>query len=157
VIAFGVGEGGDTPTSALGTRGSVTWQQVAMRGTFFLGVLAAVGSVFFAFVVLRRIGDSTGPTHRHAILLGTSFLIPFFGADALTRATPGDSTRFERVLDVAAPVAVVGALAAFAALRWARALWVAWAAAAVLYVCPTLAGHALDGDQPRLLAPLGDL
>ena len=52
---------------------------------------------------------------------------------------------------------VVGALAAGAALRWAQALWVAWAAAAVLFVCPTLSGHALDGDQPRLLAPLGDL
>ena len=27
----------------------------------------------------------------------------------------------------------------------------------MLFVCPTLAGHALDGDQPRLLAPLADL
>ena len=27
----------------------------------------------------------------------------------------------------------------------------------MLFVCPTLSGHALDGDQPRLLAPLGDL
>ena len=32
VIAFGVGAGGETPTAELGTRGSVTWQQVAMRG-----------------------------------------------------------------------------------------------------------------------------
>ena len=44
-----------------------------------------------------------------------------------------------------------------AALRWPRAIYGAYAAAAVLFVCPTLAGHALDGDQPRLLAPLGDL
>jgi copper transport protein len=157
VIAFGIGKGGSTPTAALGTRGTVTWQQVAMRTTFFLGVLGAVGAAFFALVVLRGTGVGEAVMRRHAILLGGAFLLAFVGADALIRATPGSSTRFERVLDVAAPVAVVGVLAALAALRWPRAIYGAYAAAAVLFVCPTLAGHALDGDQPRLLAPLGDL
>src|SRR5581483_3418927 len=32
-----------------------------------------------------------------------------------------------------------------------------WAAAAVLFVCPTLAGHALDHDQPAVIAPAADL
>ena len=107
--------------------------------------------------MLRSLEAGPDVMRRHAMLLGASFLVAFVGADALIRATPGSSTRFERWIDVAAPVAVVGALAAFAALRWRLALWIAWAAAAVLFVCPTLAGHALDGDQPRLLAPLGDL
>jgi copper transport protein len=157
VIAFAIGSGGSAPTAALGTRGTVTWQQVAMRTTFFLGVLGAVGSAFFGLVVLRRVGDDRVRARRHAVLLGALFLIAFVGADALIRATPGSSTRFERVLDVAAPVAVGGVLAAAAALRWRWAIYAAWGAAAVLFVLPTLAGHALDGDQPRLLAPLGDL
>ena len=155
VIAFGIGKGGGTPTAALGTRGTVTWQQVAMRFTFFLGVLSAVGAAFFALSVLGRPAGET--LRRHAILLGASFLLAFVGADALIRATPGSATRFERVLDVAAVVAVVGALAAFAALWRGWAIYGAWAAAAVLFFCPTLSGHALDGGQPRLLAPLGDL
>ena len=157
VIAFGIGKGGGTPTAALGARGFVTWQQVAMRATFFLGVLAAVGAAFFALVVLRSLDAGPALMRRHALLLGASFLIAFVGADALIRSTAGSATRFERVLDVAAVAAVVGALAAAAALRWGRAIYLAWAAAAVLFVCPTLAGHALDRDQPRLLAPLGDL
>src|SRR4051812_9321096 len=157
VIAFGVGSGGGTPTAALGTRGTVTWQQVAMRGTFFLGVLAAVGAVFFALVVLRAVDAGADVMRRHTLLLGGSFLVAFVGADALIRSTAGSATRFERWLDVAAVASVVGVLAAGAALRWRQALWLAWAAGAVLFVCPTLSGHALDGDQPRLLAPLGDL
>ena len=155
VIAFGIGRGAKPPTAALGTRATVTWQQVAMRFTFFLGVLSAVGATLFALVVLGR--PVAEELRRHAILLGASFLIAFIGADALIRATAGSGTRFERVLDVAAVVAVVGALAAFCALWRAWAIYGAWAAAAVLFVCPTLSGHALDGDQPRLLAPLGDL
>jgi copper transport protein len=72
VIAFGVGENGGTPEAALGTRGFVTWQQVAMRTTFFLGVLAAVGAAFFALVVLRSAGASAETMRRHALLLGAS-------------------------------------------------------------------------------------
>ena len=157
VIAFGVGKNGSPPTAALGARGFVTWQQVTMRATFFLGVLAAVGAAFFALIVLRSSNAGEAVMKRHALLLGGAFLIAFVGADALIRSTAGSATRFERVLDVAAVAAVVGAVGAAAALRWGRAIYLAWAAAALLFVCPTLAGHALDRDQPKLLAPLGDL
>ena len=158
VIAFGVGEGGGTPTAALGTRGSVTWQQVAMRGDVLprrarggrRGVLRARRAA--AHRHRRRT-----LLRRHALLLGVSFLVAFVGADALIHATAGSATRFERCSTSRRSVAVVGALAAGAALYWARAICIAWAAAAVLFVCPTLSGHALDGDQPRLLAPLADL
>ena len=94
---------------------------------------------------------------RHALLLGGSFLIAFVGADALIRATAGSSTRFERVLVVAAVVSLVGAAASAAALLRSWALYGAWAAAAILVACPPLAGHALDSDQPVVLAPVGDL
>jgi copper transport protein len=157
VIAFGVGQGSGTPVPALGQRGSVTWQQVTMRAAFFLGVLVAVGAAFFAVAVLRPLSAGRGLLRPHAVLLGASFLLAAVGADALIRATAGSGTRFERILLVAAVAALVGTAASAAALRWRQALWIAWAAAAVLFVCPTLAGHALDGDQPPLLAPLGDL
>ena len=125
MIAFGVGEGGGTPTAALGTRGAVTWQQVAMRGTFFLGVLAAVGRGVLrarrAAVARRR---RTAVMRRHALLLGGAFLVAFVGADALIRATAGSATRFERWLDVAAVASRRRrARGRRAALRWARALW----------------------------------
>src|SRR5262249_9702343 len=134
-----------------------TWQQVVMRFVFFLGVLAAAGATFFALVALRGLGTGAETERRHQVLLGASFLLAFVGADALIHATLGTATRFERVLDVAAVVSVVGAAAIGIALWVQRAIWVAWAASAVLFVCPTLAGHALDDDQPRFLAPLADL
>ena len=131
VIAFGVGEGGGKPPPALGTRGTVTWQQVRAR-TFFLGVLAAVGAVFL-LLVLRPLAPAPDVMRRHTLCFG--FLAAFVGADALIRSTAGTATRFERWLDVAAVASVV-ACAAGAALRWSQALWVAWAAAAALFLWP---------------------
>ncbi len=157
VIAFGVGQGGGTPVAALGTRGSVTWQQIVMRATFFLGVLAAVGAAFFGLVVLRPLEAGAELMRRQAYLLEISFVIAFVGADALIHATVGTATRFERVLDVAAGASIAGAIAAAVALVYARAIYVAWAAAALLLACPPLAGHALDDDQPLVLAPVADL
>ncbi len=157
VIAFGIGKGGGTPAAALGTRGLVTWQQVVMRTVFFLGVLAAVGAAFFALIVLRPLDAGRDLARRHAVLLLGSFLLAFVGGDALIHATTGSATRFERVLEIAIWAALAGAVAAAVSLRYARAIYVAWAAAAVLLACPTQAGHAFDSDQPRLLAPLADL
>src|SRR5207244_1665751 len=51
----------------------------------------------------------------------------------------------------------VGAAAAALAPLEQRLRFVVWGAAAVLIVCPTLAGHALDADQPALIAPVADL
>ncbi len=157
VIAFGIGKGGGTPVAALGTRGVLAWQEIAMRAVFFLGVLAAVGAAFFGLVVLGPLAAGRELMRRHAVLLSASFLFAFVGADALIRATSGSATRFERVLVVAAVASLVGTAAAAVALYWARAIYLAWAAALVLLACPTRAGHALDGDQPALLAPLADV
>ena len=157
VFAFGIGTGNATPQPALGQRGFVTWQRVTMRTAFLLGVLGAVGTAFFGLVVLRTVGADRQLERAHALLLGACVLLAAVGADALIRATTGAGTRFERVLLVAGVTGLAGTAACAAALRWRRAIYGAWAAAGVLLACPTLAGHALDDDQPLLLAPLGDL
>ena len=157
VLAFAIGEGSGPPVPALGTRGFVTWQQVVMRTTFLLGVLVAAGSAFFAFVILRPLEPGRDALRRHAHLLFGGFVLAFVGADALINETAGGGTRFERVLWVAAVASFVGAAAAALAPRIRPLLWVAWAAACVLVACPPLAGHALDPDQPTVVAPLADL
>ena len=58
-------------------------------------------------------------------------------------------------MDVAAVASAVGVLAAGGAAP-AQALRVAWEAAAVLFAAPRCPATR-SGDQPRLLAPLGDL
>jgi copper transport protein len=157
VLAFGIGTGTATPVPALSGRGFVTWQRVTMRIAFFLGLLVAVGTAFFGAFVLRPLRAGPELWRAHTLLLGASLLLAAVGADALVRATTGSGTRFENVLLVVLAAGLAGAAAAAAALRWRRAIYGAWAAAAVLFVCPTFAGHALDDDQPTVLAPLGDL
>jgi copper transport protein len=157
LIAFGIGKGSGAPVPVLGIRGSVTWQQIAMRTVFLLGVLSAFGMAVFALVVLRPLRAEHDLLQRHAHLLFVAFLLSFAGADALIHDTAGSATRFEQVLVAAAVTAAVGAAAAALAPLWAPLLYLAWTAAAVIAVCPTLSGHALDPDQPSLIAPAADL
>jgi copper transport protein len=151
VIAFAVGSAGP-PVAALTTRGYVTWQRVLMRALFLLGVLGAAGAVFFSVAVLG--GELP---RRQAHLLFVFFLLAFAGADALIHVTSAGGTRFERFMIVATVASGIGCAAAALAPLEARLRWIAWAAAAVLVVCPTLAGHALDPDQPAVIAPAADL
>ncbi len=157
LIAFGIGKGSGAPVAALGIQGSVTWQQIVMRSIFLLGVLGALGAAAFAVVVLRPLEAGRDVWRRHAHVLFLAFLLSFAGADALIHDTAGGATRFEQWLVVAAVTSVVGAAAAALAPLWAPLLYVGWAAAAVVAVCPTLSGHALDPDQPSLIAPAADL
>jgi len=151
VTAFGIGTSG-RPVSVLTTRGYVTWQRLIMRALFLLGVLGAAGGAFYSVFVL---GGAL--PRRQAHLLFGCFVLAFAGADALIHATSAAGTRFERFMIVATVAAGVGAAAsALAPLRqWLR--FVVWGAAAALFVCPTLAGHALDADQPAVIAPAADL
>jgi copper transport protein len=151
VIAFAVGSAAP-PVAALTTRGYVTWQRVLMRAVFLLGVLGAVGGAFFSLAVLG--GELP---RRQAHLLFVFFLLAFAGADALIHVTSAGGTRFERFMIVATVASGIGCAAAALAPLEARLRWIVWAAAAVLVVCPTLAGHALDPDQPALIAPAADL
>ena len=151
VIAFGLGTSG-RPVSVLTTRGYVTWQRLIMRALFLLGVLGAAGGAFYSAVVL---GGAL--PRRQAHLLFACFVLAFAGADALIHATSAGGTRFERFMIVAAVAAGVGAAAAALAPLKRSLRFVVWGAAAVLFVCPTFAGHALDADQPAVIAPAADL
>ena len=151
VVAFGIGTSG-APVSVLTTRGYVTWQRVIMRALLLLGVLGAAGAAFFSVAVL---GGAL--PRRQAHLLFVFFLLAFAGADALIHATSAGGTRFERFMIVATVAAAVGAAAAALAPLEQRLRFVVWGAATVLLVCPTLAGHALDADQPVVIAPVADL
>jgi copper transport protein len=153
VIAFAIGAGSPPPTPALTVHGFETWQRVLMRTAFFLGALGSVGATFFSLVVLR----AWELPRRQAHLLFVTLLLAFVGAEALSHTAGAAGTRFERVMIVAAVTAGVGGAAAALAPRVPRLRYLAWAASAVLFPCPTLAGHALDPDQPRLVAPIADL
>src|SRR5206468_508912 len=151
VIAFGIRTSG-APVPVLTTHGYVTWQRVIMRTLLLLGVLGAAGASFFSLALL---GGAL--PRRQAHLLFAFFLLAFAGADALMHAANAAGTRFERFMLVATVAAGVGAAAAALAPLQRRLRLLAFGAAAVLFVCPTLAGHALDADQPAVIAPLADL
>ncbi|HEY3922089.1 MAG TPA: copper resistance protein CopC [Gaiellaceae bacterium] len=151
VIAFGVGTAG-APVAVLKTQGTTTWQRVIMRTLLFLGVLGAAGAAFFAVAVL---GGAL--PRRQAHLLFVCFLFAFAGADALIHVTGAAGTRFEHLMIVAAVASGIGAATSALAPLEPRLRYLAYAAAAVLFVCPTFAGHALDPDQPAILAPAADL
>jgi copper transport protein len=150
VVVFGIGT--SATAAVLTTRGYVTWQRVIMRTLLLLGVLGAAGAAFFSAAVL---GGAL--PKRQAHLLFAFFLLAFAGADALIHATSAGGTRFERFMIVAAVASGIGAAAAALAPLEQRLRFVVWGAAAVLFVCPTLAGHALDADQPAVIAPAADL
>jgi copper transport protein len=150
LVVFGIGT---SPKGAvLTTRSYVTWQRVIMRALLLLGVLGAAGAAFFSVAVL---GGAL--PKRQAHLLFAFFLLAFAGADALIHATSAGGTRFERFMIVAAVATGIGAAAAALAPLEARLRFVVFGAAAVAFVCPTLAGHALDDDQPAVIAPAADL
>jgi copper transport protein len=157
VIAFAVGRGSGPPVAALATRGFVTWQRLLMRTLFFLGVLATAGAAFFAGAVLRPLGLERELRRRQTDILFFGFLLALSGSEALIQTSSAGGTRFEHFVEVAAGSSAVGALAAGLTPRFPRLRLLAWAAAALLFVCPTLSGHALDAGQPRVLAPLVDL
>jgi copper transport protein len=156
VLAFAVGTGRAPPVATLTARGIVTWERVLARTLFFLGVLAAFGAAVFSLWVLRPLRLDRALLRPQAHVLFFGFLLAFLGSDALIHAAGASGTRFERVVQAAATIAAVGGAAAALAPVYPWLLSVAWAAAGLLFLCPTLSGHALDRDQPRVLAPLAD-
>ena len=157
VIAFAVGNGSGPPHAALTTQGFLTWQRLLMKTLFFLGVLGAAGAAFFAVAVLRPLGLERGLARAQTDILFVCFLAALSGSEALIQTAGAGGTRFERFIELAAGSSVVGAAAAGLTPVLPRLRFVAWAAAAVLFLCPTLSGHAFDPGQPRVLAPLADL
>lgn len=151
IVAFGVGTAG-APVSILTTRGTTTWELVLMRAFFLLGVLGAAGAAFFSVAVLGG-----AMPRRQAHLIFVCFVFAFAGADALIGSTDASGTRFEQFMIVAAVASGIGAVASALVPLEPRLRFPMWAAGAALFICPTFAGHALDPDQPKIIAPAADL
>jgi copper transport protein len=157
IVVFSVGTGQPPGAATLTARGLVTWQRVVARTLFLLGALAAVGAAAFALLVLRPLRLEEQLRRPQSHLMFFAFLAAFLGSDALVHAAGAGGTRFEHVIQAAATVAAIGGAAAALTpvYPWLRSI--AWTAAGLLFLAPTLSGHALDRDQPTLIAPLLDL
>src|SRR5438874_4593980 len=154
VLAFAVGAGRAPPTALLGARGTLGWGDAALRWLYFSGLLVAGGAAAFGLLALPILDDRL--RRPLAQLIFFALLAAFVGASAqLQGAVSG--TRFQLVLEVALVVAIVGGVAAALAPIYRRLLVPAVGCALVLLAFPTLAGHALDRDQPHWLSVPDDL
>ena len=153
VLAFAVGGGNATPHSVLGASSPLSWNNLVLRTLFFLGVLAAAGATVFWLLTRRVLGDRLRAPLAH--LLFFAMLAAFLGGSGILHSSP-PGTRFALVLEAAITVALVGGAAAALAPTVPPLLFAAGACSIALLAAPTLAGHALDRDQPRVLAPLVD-
>jgi copper transport protein len=154
VLAFAVGAGRTPPTAVLGARGSLGWGDAALRWLYFLGLLVAGGAAVFGLLARSIVGDRLRPPLARLIFF--ALLAAFIGGSALLQSTIA-GTRFQLVLKVALVVAIAGGVAAALAPIYRRLLMPAGACAVALLAAPTLAGHALDRDQPHWLSVPDDL
>jgi len=144
VLAFGVGAGRSSPTSALRPRSNEPQTgSVISRWVFFIGVLGAVGIALFALVTRSPGGESI------ALVLSSSAVLAAFGA-AQEAHRVGLGTRAGAALGSGFLVAVVVASLAGAATIEPRALRPALLLALGLAVVPSVSGHALDRGLNRV-------
>ena len=153
VLAFAVGSGNASPHSVLGASAPLGWSNLVLRTLFFFGVLAAGGATVFLLLTRRVVGDRIRAPLAH--LLFFALLAAFLGGSGMIHGAP-PGTRFVLVVKVAITIALVGGAAAALAPTVPLLLYVAGACSLALLAAPPLAGHALDRDQPRVLAPLVD-
>jgi copper transport protein len=154
VLAFAVGTDSPAPHSILNASAPLGPAGIVLRSIWYLGLLVAAGAA--ALALLTR-GLAPARLRRPlAHLLFFALLLAFVGAGGLAHGG-ASGTRFANALDAALFVALVGATAAALAPRSEPLLRLAQGCALALLLAPTLAGHALDRDQPTLLAPLLDL
>ena len=154
VLAFAVGEGNTSPTSVLGASVSLSWSDVVLRTLYYLGVLAGGGIAVFALVARRIVGRGLQRPLVHLIFF--ALLLAFIGGSGILHSAP-PGTRFALVMKIALTVSLAGGAAAAIAPTLPQLLPVAYAAALALLAAPSLSGHALDRDQPRVLAVIVDL
>ena len=154
VLAFAVGRGSPSPQPVLTASTPLGTRDIVLRMLYYLGVLVAAGTTVFWLLARPLLGARL--RRPVAGLLFTSLLTAFVGASGLA-ADAAHGTRFAHVLVAAVLVALAGAAAAALAPVSAPFLPIAGACAIVLTAAPALAGHALDRDQPRIVAPALDL
>lgn len=152
VLAFGVGTGLARPTPTLSAGGGPSLASVGLRLVFLVGVLLAGGAAIAGRVLLepaRRRLESVVAAVGLALVAGGGF-----GLLALEPAA--DATRFGRVTETAAIVALVGAAAALASIAVPPLRQAVSVIAALELAAPTLAGHALDPRRLRALVAFAD-
>jgi copper transport protein len=154
VLAFAVGEGSGSPASVLGASVTLTWSDILLRSLYYLGVLAGGGFAVFAVLARRIVGPALQRPLAHLVFF--SLLLAFLGGSGILHTAP-PGTRFALVMKVALTVSLAGGAAAALAPTLPQLLPVAYAATLALLAAPTLSGHALDRDQPRVLAAIVDL
>ena len=154
VLAFAVGAGSAAPHSVLGASVPLTWSDILLRSLYFLGVLSGAGFAVFALLVGRIVGPTLRRPLAHLVFF--ALLLAFLGGSGILHAAP-PGTRFALVMKIALTVSLAGGAAAALAPTLPQLLPVAYAAALALLAAPSLSGHALDRDQPRVLAVIVDL
>jgi copper transport protein len=154
VLAFTVGHGGAAAHSVLGASSELGWNDVVLRALYYLGLLAGGGAAVFGLSVRRIAGVELRRPLAH--LLFFSLLTAFVGASGIVHAAP-TGTRYALVLKIALTISLVGGAAAALAPTYPALLALAGLCALALVAAPTLSGHALDPDQPRVLAAAIDL
>ncbi|MFL5929206.1 MAG: copper resistance CopC/CopD family protein [Gaiellaceae bacterium] len=154
ILAFGVGNGGATPKSVLGASAPLAWNNVLLRTLYVFGVLAAAGATIFWLLTRGLHSERLRIAYAHLVFF--ALLAAFLGGSGIVHSAP-PGTRFDLVLKVAVTIALVGGAAAALAPTVRVLVGVAAACSLALLAAPTLAGHALDRNQPRVLAPLVDL
>jgi copper transport protein len=152
VLAFAVGAGSPRPVPTLSAGGGVSTASVVLRFLFIAGVLIAGGAALTGRVLLEP-----GRRRLETAVVGAGLVLIAAGALGLLAIEPAaDATRFGRVTETAAIVALVGAAAALASIAVPTVAVVASGAAVLELVAPTLAGHALDPRSHRGLIALAD-
>ena len=149
VLAFAIGAAAPRRTPSSAPRRRSTWNDFAasVRCSSSACSSARARRVRDA----RRAGRRPSAAAAARALLFFSLLPAFLGGSGMVHAAP-PGTRFALVLKVAPTLSLVGGAAAALAPTVPRLLRLAGACALALLVAPTLAGHALDRDQPRVLS-----
>jgi copper transport protein len=154
VLAFAVGAGRTSPQSVLGASTPLAWNNVVLRTLYLLGILVGAGAALFAAVVPGAVRARLGRPLSHVLFF--AMLATFLGGSGILHDA-ASGTRFGLVLKIAVTLALAGGAAAALAPTYPRLLAGAGACAVLLLAAPTLAGHALDRTQPRLLSVPVDL
>jgi copper transport protein len=152
VLAFAVGSGSARPVPTLSAGGGLSGSSVVLHFLFLAGVLIAGGAALTGRILLE-------PARRRletAVVAGGMVLIAGGGFGLLAIQPAADATRFGRVTETAAIVALVGGAAALASIAIPPLAILASVLGVVELAAPTLAGHALDPHGYRALVALAD-
>jgi methionine-rich copper-binding protein CopC/putative copper export protein len=150
VLAFAVGAGSPRPVPILSAGGGPSARAVVLRLLFLGGVLLAGGAALAGFPL--RVS-----TRLQVAVVGVGLALVAGGGFGLLALEPAaDATRFGRVTEPAAIVALAGAAAALGSLRVRAIGYAALALGLLVLAAPTLGGHSLDPHRARPLVALAD-